>query len=103
MVSKLETDFVHDTLKPELQRRFPGCVIIKQDPSASFQGMLDHVVLYEDKWAVLEAKRKPKAARQPSQEYYVDKFNGMSFSAFIDPDNMDEVLDDLQSAFRPEG
>ena len=98
MSNKLESDFV-PRLKEELERRFPGCVVIKQDPNASFQGMLDHVVLYEDKWAVLESKRGPKEKPRPNQPHYVEKFNEMSFAAFVNPQNMDEVLDDLQSAF----
>lgn len=96
----LESEF-QPILKQELTRRLPGCVIIKQDPNTSFQGVPDHLVLYEDKWAALETKRDKRAERRPNQEYYIEKLGQMSFSAFIDPTNMDEVLDDLQSTFRP--
>lgn len=99
---KLESEFV-PLLKEELTRRFPGCVIIKQDPNTSFQGVPDHVILYKDRWALLEAKRGSKSARQPNQEHYIEKFNDMSFAAFVDPTNMDEVLDDLQQAFGHQG
>lgn len=100
-MAKLESDFFREQVKPELERRFPGCVIIKQDPNTSFQGVPDHIVLYEDKWATLEGKRTKKSVRRPNQEHYIDKFDEMSFGAFIDPDNMDEVMDALQSTFRP--
>lgn len=99
MSRKLERDFQPE-LKKEIKRRFPECVIIKQDPNASFQGVPDLLLLCEDKWALLETKRDPSSPARPNQPYYVDKFNKMSFSAFVNPDNMDEVLDDLQAALR---
>lgn len=100
-MGKLETDFAHDVLKPRLESEFPGCVIIKQDPNTSFQGITDHLVLFEDKWAALETKRARKSKRQPNQEHYVDKFGEMSYAAFVHPENLEEVMDDLQAAFRP--
>lgn len=95
----LEREF-QPKLKDEIKARLPGCVILKQDPT-QMQGIPDLLVLFEDKWALLETKRKPKAQREPNQPYYVEKFNDMSFSAFVNPSNMDEVLDDLQATFRP--
>jgi len=94
----LEREF-QATLKAELEGRFPGCMILKQDPN-QLQGVPDLLVLHEDKWASLETKRSRKAAKQPNQEYYVNRMDGMSFSAFVNPENYHEVLDDLQSAFR---
>ncbi len=98
MSKKLESDF-NKELKEKLDARFPGNVIINQDPSTSFQGVPDKLVLYKDRWALLESKRATKAARRPNQEHYVEKFNEMSFSAFICPENCDEVLDALQDTF----
>jgi hypothetical protein len=94
----LERDF-QGTLKDEIEGRFPGCLILKQD-SSQRQGIPDLLVLYEDKWASLETKRGAKARRQPNQEYYVDQMNDMSFSAFVNPDNVNEVLNDMEQAFR---
>lgn len=101
--SKLESDFFRDDLKPELEALFPGIVIIKQDPNTSFQGITDHILLYEDKWAALETKRATNSVRQPNQEYYVEKFDNMSFAAFVHPGNKQEVLDGLQEAFGARG
>ena len=64
------------------------------------QGFPDWTILYEDKWAVLEAKKEHGARKQPNQEYYVDKLNKMSFSRFIFPENKDEVLEDLDRIFK---
>ena len=78
---------------------FPGCVILKNDPTY-IQGVPDLIVLYENKWAMLEVKKDSSASHQPNQDYYVDKLGKMSFAAFIFPENVEEVLNDLQQAFR---
>ena len=93
----LESQF--DTkLINELKQRFPGCIILKNDANY-LQGVPDRIILWNDKWATLETKKTKNASRQPNQEYYVNKMNEMSFSAFIYPENMEEVLDGLQQTF----
>ncbi len=92
-----ESKFQSD-LKKELQGMFPGCMITKLD-SGDIQGIPDLLVLYKDKWAVLENKRSIKASHQPNQDYYVDKMNDMSFASFIYPENKDEVLSRLRKKF----
>lgn len=92
-----ESKFQSD-LKKELQGMFPGCMITKLD-SGDIQGIPDLLVLYKDKWAVLENKRSAKATHQPNQDYYVDKMNDMSFASFIYPENKDEVLARLRKKF----
>ena len=94
---KEESKFQSD-LKKELQGMFPGCMITKLD-SGDIQGIPDLLVLYKDKWAVLENKRSAKATHQPNQDYYVDKMNSMSFASFIYPENKDEVLARLRKKF----
>lgn len=92
-----ENSFQSKVIK-ELKERFDGCIILKNDPNY-IQGFPDLTILYKDKWATLECKREKKANRQPNQEYYVDKCNGMSYSAFIFPENKEEVFDALQRSF----
>lgn len=79
---------------------FPSCLILKPDPS-HLQGVPDIIVLYGNTWAALEIKRGNSAERQPNQGYFVNLMNDMSFASFISPDNEEEVLDALQSAFGP--
>lgn len=79
---------------------FPGCEIIKPDP-AHTQGIPDLVILWGPYWASLEFKKSANANIQPNQEYYVQRLDGMSFAAFIHPDNVEEVLDALEQAFKP--
>lgn len=83
-----------------LDRLFPGCVILKND-SGYRQGMLDLLILYNDKWASLEVKASASASVRPNQDYYVEQLNGMSFAAYIYPENEEEVLSALQQALRP--
>ena len=94
--SRLESGF-QDCLREELKDLFPGCMIFKMD---QIQGIPDLLILYEDRWAMLECKKSAKASRRPNQEYYVDLLNKMSFSSFIYPENKDEVLDELYAYFK---
>lgn len=82
----------------KLKDRFPGCEVLKNDASY-IQGIPDLTILYRDKWAMLEVKASATADEQPNQGYYVEHMDGMSFAAFIHPDNEEEVLDELQQAF----
>lgn len=95
--SKLESGF-QDRLIETLKTLFPGCMVFKMD---QIQGLPDLLILYGKRWASLECKRSAKAKRRPNQEYYVGKMNEMSFSRFISPENKEEVLDELQQAFKP--
>lgn len=97
--SRLESGF-QDKLRDELKKLFPGCMIFKMD---QIQGIPDLLVLYKDKWAALECKRGTRSKKQPNQDYYVELMNNMSFSRFINNDNKEEVLRDLQQAFQPNG
>lgn len=96
-MAKLESKFQKELID-EIKSEYPGCVILKND-AGYIQGFPDWTILYEDKWAVLEAKRAKNAAKQPNQEYYVDKLNDMSFSRIIYPENKEEVLKDLRQIF----
>ena len=93
-----ESNFQSD-LKKEISERFPGCIITKND-AAYIQGIPDLLILYEDKWAALECKKDARAKHRPNQDYYVEKMNEMSFSAFIFPENKEEVLNEMERAFK---
>jgi hypothetical protein len=82
----------------KLERRFPGCIVLKND-SSHRQGFPDLTILYSPCWAVLECKVSLDASQQPNQEFFVQHLNEMSFAAFICPENEGAVLDELQEAF----
>lgn len=93
----LENRFKTNLIK-QLRKMFPGCIITHLDPN-EIQGIPDLLILFENKWAVLEGKKNAKASVRPNQRYYVDLMNDMSFASFICPENKDEVLDELYLYF----
>ena len=82
----------------KLEVLFPGCIVLKNDPRY-VQGMPDILILYKNKWAALEVKMSGEANVQPNQEYYINMLNDMSFASFINPENEEDVLDDVQRTF----
>ena len=84
----------------EIENMFPGCMVLHLDPN-EIQGIPDLLILYKNKWAVLEGKKNKDATHRPNQDYYIDKMNNMSFAAFIYPENKEKVLYELQQAFEP--
>jgi len=93
---KLESEFQAD-VKKAVEARFPGCYVAKQDTK---QGTPDLLVLYGKHWALLENKIDENAKHQPNQDWYVNHFNEMSFSAFVNPSNLEEVLDEMERSFQ---
>lgn len=83
----------------EIESRFPGCIVVKND-SGYLQGIPDLTVFYGDRWAWLECKKSERDSHQPNQDYYIDWANKRSFGRFIFPENEEEVLCELQQAFR---
>ena len=93
-MAQRERDFQAKLIK-ELKVMFKGCIILKNDPNY-IQGIPDLLILYKDRWAALEVKKSRTANPQPTQEYYVDLMERMSFAAFIYPENKEEILYELQ-------
>lgn len=93
----LESTYQAGLIK-RLELRFPGCWILKNDTDYQ-QGVPDLTVFYGPLWAMLEVKASEDSPPEPNQPYFVAKAFGMSFGAFIYPENEREVLDALQLAF----
>ena len=93
-----ENKFQADLIR-ELKKLFPDCIVLKND-SSYIQGIPDLLILNGKNWAALECKKSANAAVRPNQSYYVKRMNKMSFSRFIFPENKEEVLNELQSAFK---
>lgn len=70
-----------------------------KNDSSYIQGIPDILVLYRDRWAMLEIKTSVKSKHRPNQAYYVELFGTMSFSSFVYPENEMEIFNDLQRAF----
>lgn len=80
-------------VKKEIVSLFPGCYM--HEMKCGDQGIPDTLVLYRQRWALLEFKESETAKKRPNQKYYVNLFNSMSFSRFIYPENEKEVLHEL--------
>ena len=96
-----ERDYQSGLVK-RIKKRFPGCVLLKND-SSYIQGIPDWTLFFGPCWATLEVKDHATAAERPNQAYYVRMLNDMSFSAFIFPENEEEVLTALEEAFASRG
>lgn len=93
-----ESKYQSDLIK-KIKLLLPGCFVQKNDSSYT-QGVPDLLILYGDRWAMLEVKARPDAAVQPNQEFYVEQFGAMSYASFIDSSTEERVLDELQRALR---
>jgi hypothetical protein len=91
--SKFQSQLIRD-----LKKRFPGCLILKNDPDY-IQGIPDLLILFNHRWAALECKRSEKATKRPNQEYYVEKMKKMSYAAFIYPENKAQIIQELCIVF----
>lgn len=83
----------------KLKAMFPGCMILKNDPKYK-QGVPDLVVLFKDKWAMLEMKGSKNAHHQPNQDYWIEKLGQMSYASFVYPENETDVLEKLKEVFK---
>lgn len=85
-----------------LEKEYPGCLVIKND-SGYIQGIPDLLILFENRWAMLEVKASEDAPTEANQPYYVEYLNNMSYAAFIYPENEDEIFYELQLALGARG
>lgn len=83
----------------EIEEEFPGAVVLKTDPNY-IQGFPDLLVLHDSFWGALEVKRARTSARQPNQEYWVQRLNLMSYARFVYPGNIAGILDELETGHR---
>ena len=98
-MAKRESKFQRDLIE-ELEDRFPGCIVMKNDPNY-IQGIPDLIILYKNKWAALECKRSAHEHHQPNQDFYISRMDEMSFASFVYPENKEDVLDELEQALCP--
>lgn len=98
---KSEGSYQRD-LKKRIEETFPGCLVLKNDPTY-IQGIPDLTVVYGKKYALLEVKKSKNEPKQPNQQTYVDKVNDMgSYASFIFPENEEVIIDELKNFFEPQ-
>lgn len=96
-MARRESTFQAKLIK-ELKSKFQGCVILKNDANY-IQGICDLLILFGTHWAMLECKASKDSKHRPNQEYYVNKFNNMSYATFVYPENKDQVISELCKVF----
>jgi len=72
-------------------------IVYINDPNY-IQGIPDLSVFYRPtgKWAMLEVKMSANAKERPNQRWYIENWGQSIFTAFIYPENEEEVLLALQ-------
>lgn len=84
----------------EIKSRLPGAVVLKND-AGYLQGYPDLSVHYRGMVALLETKQHQNSSKRPNQEYYISKTNeDGGFARFINQENKDVVLDELEQSFK---
>lgn len=76
-----------------------GCYVIKTQVDGRGLvpvGCPDVIALYEGWWGAFECKASAKAKFQPLQEYTIEKLNNWSIAMVVHPDNIDEVISQLE-------
>ena len=63
------------------------------------RSMPDLIILGPQVWAALEFKRSEDAPHRPNQGYHISRLNKKGYARFVYPENLEEVLDDLEVLF----
>lgn len=88
-------------LRKRIEKEIPESVTTKNDPNDR-QGFPDLTVSYKDRVAYLECKDYKDAPVRKNQKYWIDYFSQFTYATFVYPENVEEVMDALQQALRPE-
>jgi len=81
-----------------LERNYPAATVIKVDPT--FRKSFPDVIMLGPGsfWGAFETKRAYGSPQQPNQSYYIDVMDAQCFGRFVQPENLEEVLRDLEQA-----
>ena len=80
-------------------RPLADILVIINDPNYT-QGIPDLSIFYRPtgKWAMVEVKMSEKAPERPNQRWFIETWGQTIFTAFIYPENEEEVLIALQQS-----
>ena len=100
-MTRLENEYQMELI-PKIYALFPGeplvdILVIINDPNY-IQGIPDLSVFFRNRWGMLEVKTSEKSKERPNQRWYVENWGQYIFTAFIYPENEEEVLNALQKA-----
>jgi hypothetical protein len=89
--SKFEQDFCR-----RLRNVDKDVIVVKL---TGISGIPDRIVLYHDKFVLLEFKRSKNASHRPLQDWYIDHFDGWGLARFVYPENGEEVFSEVLDWF----
>lgn len=89
-----ESQFKHRLIQ-KVYEIDPEIIVLKNDPNY-IQAIPDLIFIKGRKCLVVETKKHKDASFRPNQKYYIEKMHGIA--AY--PENMKEVLDEVQRTFR---
>ena len=92
----LESDF-KKYAKRKIATRIPGIDFIDTKPFS--RSMPDTFVIGPKVWAALEWKQSKNAPHRPNQDHHIERLNEQGFARFVFPENLEEVLDELEVLF----
>lgn len=91
----LERDYKPAMLK-RLEKRFAMYGPVRwqhNDPNANGQqGIPDLTVFIGPFWMLLEVKRSEKSKKRPNQDWWIQHWSAVTFTAVIFPENEEEVF-----------
>jgi hypothetical protein len=94
-----ESEFKSKLYK-EIRERFPGSEVLPNDAN-HLQGIPDATVYFPNgRYFMLEGKRSSTSSKRVNQDYYVDKSSLSNNAMFVNPDNKEEVLSELERRYR---
>jgi hypothetical protein len=100
MEMQLESEFKKQ-VKQRIRERFPNLDLDFINTKPYNRSMPDTFVIGPWAWAALEFKRSALAAQQANQDYHIERLNRKGYATFVFPENLEEVLDDLEGVFSP--
>lgn len=102
----LERDYKPQMLK-RLEKRFSRFGPVRwqhNDPNApGQQGIPDTTVFIGQYWVLLEVKRSEKSKKRPNQDWWIQKWSDVTFTATIFPENEEEVFRAMERSLANRG
>ena len=92
----LESKFKKQTIE-RIKDRFPSLDLDFITPLS--RSMPDTFIIAPHVWAALEFKRSEISPHRPNQDYHILRLNRKGYATFVYPENVEEVLDDLEVLF----
>ncbi len=94
----LESEFKKRTIQ-RIKDRLPSLDLDFINTKPFNRSMPDTFVIGPWCWAALEFKRSEDADQQANQDYHIERLNRKGYARFVFPENVEEVLDDLEAVF----